>query len=390
VNEQHPETATGDALGSPAAEPAGGWKRRVKLVLFAAAPAVLLLLIGHVFASVATYRELEFRTDSLTGVSYYHMQVSNWPWVEPTTTRLNTRGFPDVEYSTLPPKGGCTRIVFTGDSFTFGDASNGADSWVSLVRDRISTAYPGKCIQVFNLAAPMTTIEQQAMRVRETLPVLQPDFIVLGQYQNDITDLTIPGSIAYRPATDGQQSTFWGDRLRTMTPGFDSPLPRMLTYRVLEFMGENRIKWDLLKRWSVLADTSSKEMANTLTAIYGAMYDSLVTEVRARGIGFAVVIFPSKMDIVAQRYPEGVYFTELAREHAVPMLDLYPVLDARRKPFPYLTYDGHFNILGNRIAAEQVFDWLFLSDSAPFPRLREGLPTPAPHTRVKWWPQPLG
>ena len=370
-------------------KPVSGWKRRLKLVAFTLAPALTLLIVAHGLASVATFRELVFRTDSLTGVSYYHMRVGGWPWVEPTTTRLNTRGFADIEYTTLPPKGGCVRIVFTGDSFTFGDALSGDRAWVSLVRDRIATAYPGHCIQVFNLASPMTTIEQQAARVRETLPALQPDFIVLAQYQNDITDLTIPGSVAFRPASQGQQSTFWGDRLRRMTPGFDSPLPRMLTYRAIEYMGENRIKWDLLSRWSVLADSTSQEMATMLTGIYREMYDSLINEVRGKGIGFAAVIFPSKMDILAQRYPEGDFFSALAVEHGVPVLDLYPTFDARRKPFPYQLYDGHLNTLGNRIAAEAVFNWLFRSDSGPFPRLREGLPDPAPIEPVKWWPQPL-
>ncbi len=367
----------------------GSGKHRLKLFFFAVAPAAVLLLVGHGIASVATYRKLEFRTDSTTGVSYYHMRLGGWPWLEPTTTRLNTRGFADVEYTTLPPKGGCTRIVFTGDSFTFGDASSAERTWFSLVRDRVSTAFPGHCIQLFNLAAPNTTIEQQAMRVRETLAVLQPDFVVLGQYQNDITDLTFPGSIAYKPAVAGEESNFWGDRLRRMTPGFDSPLPRMLTYRAIAVMSQQRIKWDLLSRWSILADTSTRKAGAELTGIYTQLYDSLRTELSARYIQFAVVIFPSKMDVLAQRYPEGEFFKSLARERGVPMLDLYPVYDRKRQPYPFLMYDGHMNALGNRIAADEVFDWLFLRPNGPFPGLRAGLPAPHRPKPVTWWPQPL-
>lgn len=364
-----------------------GWKRRFKLVAFSLVPVLVLLLVGHCTASVATYRHLSFVTDSLTGVTNYHMRVGGWPWVHQTTTRLNTMGFPDIEYTNLPPKGDCVHVLFTGDSFTFGDALDGDLAWVSLVRQRIATAFPGRCIRVFNVAAPMSTIQQQLKRVREVKPILDPDYVILGQYQNDITDLTNVGAVAYQPSTDSTVTTFWGDRLRMITPGFDSPLPRMLTYRAFEVLGENRIKLDILSRWSVLADTSFAEYAGWLTGIYRSMFDSLATELNADGTGFGVVIMPSKMDIIAQRYPEGEFFEKLADQYALPRLSMMPVLDKRRKPFPYQTYDGHFNELGNRIVAESVFDWLFVSDSAPFPALREGLEEPRPPVTIRWWPQ---
>jgi hypothetical protein len=366
----------------------GGWKQRLKFVAFAVIPAASVLLVAHVIASVASYRRLEFIQDPLTGMTSYHMRVGGWPWVRPTVTRLNSRGFPDVEYTTLPAKGDCVHIVFTGDSFTFGDAVDGEKAWVSLVRDRLAMTFPGRCTRVFNIAAPMTTIEQQLARVRETRTLLQPDFVVLGQYQNDITDLTIPGSVAYKEDTETAETTFWGDRLRRMTPGFDFPLLRVLTYRTLKVFGERGIQYDLLRRWSVLADSTTADLAATLTGIYRTMYDSLVTELRADSVPMAVVIFPSRMDIIAKRYPEGAFFEALADDYDVPRLSLMPVLEQRRRPFPYLTYDGHFNELGNRIAAETVADWL-LGASSPFPGLRDRLGAPTMPARVRWWPQPI-
>lgn len=369
------------------------WRRRAKLVAFSLVPLVVLLLAGHCTASIALYRHLSFTTDTLTGATTYHMQVGGWPWVRATNTRLNALGFPDEEYSSLPPKGNCIHIVLTGDSFTFGDASDGDKTWASLLRMRVATAFPNRCTRVFNIAAPMTTIEQQLKRVRETKATLKPDLVLLGQYQNDITDLTNWGSVAHDNPTGPADSTrkgvttFWGDRLRQITPGFDSPLPRFLTYRAFHFLGERRIKLDILSRWSVLADTSFAAYAARLTGIYRMMFDSLATELKADGVAFGVVIVPSKMDLLALRYPEGDFFEQLADGHQLARLSLYPVFDAHRRPFPYLLYDGHLNERGNQLVAATIFDWLFVRDSAPFPALRAELGAPSAVKPVRWFPR---
>ena len=94
----------------------GDWRRRAKLVAFSLLPLVVLLVAGQCTASVALYRELSFTTDSVTGVTTYHMQVGGWPWIRATNTRLNSLGFPDQEFASLPPKGDCVHIVLTGDS----------------------------------------------------------------------------------------------------------------------------------------------------------------------------------------------------------------------------------------------------------------------------------
>ena len=93
------------------------------------------------------------------------------------------------------------------------------------------------------------------------------------------------------------------------------------------------------------------------------------------------------MDVIAQRYPEGEFFEALADAHRLPRLSMMPILDRHRQPFPYLTYDGHFNVIGNRLVAVSVFDWLFRSDPAPFPRLTAGLGAPAAPKIVRWWPK---
>jgi lysophospholipase L1-like esterase len=344
--------------------------RVTKTIIFALVPVIVLTVSGHLVASFVTHRELAFEVDSLTGVTHYRTRVGAFPWSHRSVTRLNTAGFPDEEYTNRPPKGNCFHVVLSGDSFTFGDVTDGDKTWGSLLRDRISARHREGCVRVFNIAAPVTTIEQQIKRIHETLPVLQPDLILLGQYQNDITDLTLYGGIAYRPATATSNTTNWGDRLRQTVPGFDSPLPRMLTYRAFEFFIEHDIHVDILRRWSVLADSTDLAYGQELTAIYDSLYDGLADTLRARAIDFGVVIMPSKMDLMADRYPEGEFFARLARSHDVPAVAVFDALDARRDPMPFYRYDGHFDERGNRIVADSVYAWLFDGATTPFAALR--------------------
>jgi hypothetical protein len=351
-------------------EQKAGWKHKFKILVFSLIPLVVLVLLGQFVASLTIHRSTTEQTDSLTGVTYYTMHVGRLPWSRTTVTALNSLGFPDEEFVNVQPKGDCLHVVFSGDSFTFGDAVDGDSNWVSIVRRRSARQNPGRCIRVFNIAQRMTTIEQQAARIRETRDLLQPDVVVLGQFQNDLTDLTWPGSIAYEPETEGHQTTFWGDLLRQSVPGFNSPLLRMVTYRAFAFLTANNRRLDILSRWSLLADTTNHVMADRLKSIYRGLYSDVLEELRRDGIGFAVVILPSKMDLMAQRYPEGEFFRALAEEFQVPYLDMTPVLSANRKPLPYQMYDGHLNERGNRIVARTVYEWMFEADHGPFPMLR--------------------
>lgn len=358
-----------------------------KTTLFALLPLVILMVAGHVTATFVTHRELSFDVDSLTGVTWYRTREGGFPWSHRSVTRLNTHGFPDQEYTALPAKGSCFHLVLSGDSFTFGDVTDGDKTWASLLRDRIAARHRGRCVRVFNIGAPVTTVESQAKRIRETLDLLQPDLVLLGQYQNDITDLTVWGGIAYKPATSTAKTTNWGDRIRQSIPGFDSPLPRMLTYRGFEFFVEHEIHVDVLRRWSVLADSSDSEYARSLTSIYDSLYVDLVDSLRGRKVAFGVVIMPSKMDLMADRYPEGEFFRSLAVKKNVPAIEVFAALDARRDPMPYYRYDGHFNEIGNRIVSDTVYKWLFATGAAPpFPELVTAAGPAQPVMPVKKFP----
>jgi alkylated DNA nucleotide flippase Atl1 len=337
------------------------WLGRIKLILFAVTPSLLLLIVAEMFASCTIGRQGEVITDPVTGDQRYEMSIGRMPWSRTGITPLNAQGLPDIEYDTLPPKGDCRHIVFAGDSFVFGDGVDREDSFVGQIRTHLEGQAQTPCFRVFNVSERATTIEQQAARIRENLTALQPDLIILGQYQNDLTDLTKEGFVAHETKENN-----WTD-VRERLQLFNLDLIRLLSYHTFAFMIQNDIEYDTLKNWSVLENPDNTEAAEKLKGIYSELYRGLVHELRAKGIEFGVLIIPSKFDVLAGRYPEAAFFHSLAEEHEVPALPLLPVFKENRRTYPFLMYDGHLNETGNRMVSDSVLNWLFETDPPPFP-----------------------
>jgi hypothetical protein len=346
------------------------WRGRLKLIVFGLIPVLVIIGLAQGCAYMTTHRTVVETTDAVTGQSYYSMHIGRWPWSYKSITPINSLGLPDDEFSGLVPKGACTHVLFAGDSYTFGDAMTSYYRWTTLVQGMTARRIPGKCIRFFNIGVRNTTIDTTIVRIRQVMPLIQPDVVILGQYQNDLTDLANPGSPAWVPAVPGKYDSHWGSRLGRLVPGYNVSLVRYLTYNAFAFMIRGGIQYDVLATWSVLEGEGKEEFAAKLMSIYHDLYGSLVSDMRARKIEFGVLIFPSKMDLLAKRSPEGEYFARLAREFNVPSLSLMPTLEANRAGMPFHLYDGHMNELGNRVSADAVWTWLFTSDPAPLPLLR--------------------
>ncbi len=341
-----------------------GVRGRVKLILFSLIPAVVLVLLAEGLAQLLVFRQDHFEADPLVGdVAVYSMRFGRGWWAYGSQTPLNSMGFPDREFSSVGPKGDCVHVVFAGDSFTFGDAVDRHRNFVSLVERAIQRSRPDACVRAFNLGERMTSIDRQARHVRSTLEVLDPDLVILGLYQNDLTDLTNPGSPAYEAPDETPEgfdgnTNWWGDVLRNRVPFSNAALVRFLSYQAFAFMIRNDIRYDVLAQWSVLEDPGSAQLAERLTGIYRDLFRDLVDELRARGTEVGVVILPSKLDILAHRYPEEAFFRTTAEEAGVPSLSVFDALDENRRPYPYQMYDGHLSVAGNEVVARQVYRWL--------------------------------
>jgi hypothetical protein len=346
------------------------WPHRLKLVLFALIPLIGLVAVAQSCAYLTTHRTITTAVDSVTGLTYYSMRIGQWPWSHRSFTPLNSLDLPDDEFLGLRPKAQCVHVLLAGDSFTFGDATDRARRWATLIGQMTARRHPDRCVRFFNIGVRNSTIDTTRARIRQVLPLIEPDAVILGQYQNDLTDLTLPGSPAYvRPDPATRRDQHWAAQVARAVPLYNNALVRFLTYCAFGFMIRHDIPYDVLETWSVLEGESKRELAARLKGIYHDLYGELVGELRGQGIAVAALAFPSKMDLLAGRSPETEYFATLADEFDVPFLALLPTLDAHRARMPYYLYDGHLNEFGNRIVAAAVWHWLFMSPTAPIPAL---------------------
>lgn len=79
------------------------------------------------------------------------------------------------------------RILFTGDSFTFGGYVDDSLTVPVLLEQALATSCPGA--RVINGGLGGSTITEQEQIVRRSL-VLRPDLVLLMFYDNDVSDLT--------------------------------------------------------------------------------------------------------------------------------------------------------------------------------------------------------
>lgn len=353
---------------SPAspAWPSRGVKARLKFLLFALLPAALLVAFFEGFATLAIARRASLQPDSAGGGTIYRMRIGRFPWSRASVTPLNRDGFPDRDFPGFSDKGNCVHVVFAGDSYVFGDGVDRDSNLVERLRRRTVGRAP--CVRLFNIAERGTTIDRQANHIRATLATLQPDIVILGQYQNDLIDLTNPGAIL--DTVRGAPGQPEGDSIRVRLRIFKPNIVRLLSYHAFAWMIKHRVERDFLRHWSVLADTTRRAEAGRLMGLYGALFDSLANELQARNIAFGTLIIPSKFDVLAARYPEEPYFAGLAERRNLPFLRTFPILDGRRSPYLFLMYDGHLNARGNGVLADAVYDWLFTAEPAPFQGLR--------------------
>lgn len=364
----------------------------LKLALFALIPVTILVLVAEIAAAFTIERSARIE-EIAGGGREYRMRIGSWPWSRRVATPINSDGFPDREFPDSAAAKECVHVVFIGDSFILGDGVDGDSAFAQIVARELAARPGSPCIRSFSLGERGSTIPRQARRLRALLPRLKPDLVLLGQYQNDLTDLLedeprdlsrIAEAAARRARMAREADSGSADPDRTanapMMPverfSFLNPrLVRLLAYHTFGALIATGIHRDELEHWSVIADTTRRDEATRLMASYAAAFDSLAAELARDSIGFGTIILPSKFDVMAGRFPEEDFFLGLATRHGLPSLRIFPVLDAQRAPYAFLMYDGHLNEHGNRVVATAVNEWLLQSQPAPFPLLR-GASTP--------------
>jgi len=109
-------------------------------------------------------------------------------WFAGVPLHINSLGFRDPRDYALEKRVNTFRIVFLGDSVTFGHGSVYEHTYPYLVEQRLKQWKPDVDWQVWNLAVPGYNTSQELEHLKEIGPQFQPDLVVVGFFENDLVD----------------------------------------------------------------------------------------------------------------------------------------------------------------------------------------------------------
>jgi hypothetical protein len=166
-------------------------------------------------------------------------------WFAGVPVHINNLGFRDPRNYSLEKHANTFRIVFLGDSVTFGHGSVYEHTYPYLVEQRLKQWRSDVDWQVWNVAVPGYNTSQELEHLEEIGPAFAPDLVIVGFYENDLVDNRPP-----------------------RTPG----LGRVVAARVLSFAERHIYSLELYKRvfvelaWKLSSSDAYKRRLETVNS----------------------------------------------------------------------------------------------------------------------------
>jgi lysophospholipase L1-like esterase len=263
--------------------------------------------------------------------------------------RINSLGLRGEDFpSEKPPD--TSRILFVGDSFTFGEGVQDDETFTSVLQERLRSEVGdgGRRYQVINAGVSGYNTEDEVQNLRMKWLSLEPDTVVLVFYLNDAYD----------------ESRF----AALITGSAEGELGRDLQFesrsRLLQFVADRVFRWRVGRRISEIYQ--SQFFGDP--AIGGHDWEACKRSLRQasellreRDIRFAMVIFP-ELYVLDESHPfENIYrrVQAFAESLGIPTLNLFPVFEGRRAPDLWVAAtDHHPNAEAHRIAADAIWGFL--------------------------------
>jgi lysophospholipase L1-like esterase len=293
--------------------------------------------------------------------------------VQINVNSLGLRG-PDLG----PKQDGEIRILAFGDSITFGDYMEEAETIPALLQKSLEAR--AKKVVVLNAALPGANASDEFHHYLELAEAVKPDVVLLGSYLNDAQEskrfylrtLRFPFNISrfitwafQRFQLIDQERLFSGASYDNIAESWKETFRNGRELRSGDQYG-NRIGFDF-EIYNAGMDFGlgwNPEGWRRLRVLYAAFAEAA----RKNGSQFAIHLFPVRMQVYAK---EGVLdttpqesFISICKELNLTCLDLLPRLrEVSSTITPQaLYYDHcHFKPEGNRLVAQFVGEWLLQS-----------------------------
>lgn len=292
---------------------------------------------------------------------------------------INSLGFRDPPMS-LEKRPGQRRVLFLGDSMTWGWGVNDGERFTDLVAGAL-----GERVEVFNAAVPGYGTDQQLWTLEARGDEIAPDLVVLVFVLNDIPECE--RALAYdmrKPRFVLEQGTWRIEGRPVADPR--APLRRWIGPLPVDLRSHSAL-WTHLARWrkDALPAKESEPRARAYNPQFAAQVLEVcermhkpetparhaLSEIRAwcaqRSTPFAVVVLPHKHDQYLYEPSSGrppdfdgstaltKALTRVARELDFPLLSIdAQMFEASARGESLHCGDGHFNAAGNRMLAQAL------------------------------------
>ncbi len=341
------------------------------------------------------------------------------------TIKRNSRGMHDIE-RTQAKSSGAFRIMMLGDSFAEAQQVNSSETARYVLEDLLNQSQSAKQFEVISGAVGGWGTGQQLVYYRTEGRLYQPDLVLLMFYLgNDVTDnlpvhrQTIDGITSYAPyfpICNGQLDPdpwYYAPGLAPVRNECPSPY-KLLTNRMSRLYQISRLYTQLGSFFSLQQSSNFRralpwphlyipidnqqfdelfpeenEVLNYGWQVTFGIIKQLGREVQADGAQLAVVLVDPADTIGAAVLsadeqqlrrqvipflgeaqfdaPERRFVAELSDQN-IKVLNLQPFFIERTEALAeslYFPYDKHWNVAGNRVAAEAIYCWLNKNSMLP-------------------------
>jgi hypothetical protein len=281
--------------------------------------------------------------------------------------RGNNLGYPGKDFQ-KEKRAGIRRLAALGDSFAVGPAVPFADNFLTLLEGRLSD------VEVYNFGISSTGPREYQAVLQEDVWQFQPDIIVVCVFVgNDITEsLATPHGMSIRKSALYQFLTRAGrlarERARQPVLSIASsadqfPRPPLAdqTFREIEarrlLVCQIPPPAGMEKKWQsalshlrqIVTESQRKQVPVGLVLIPDEL--QVDTAVLAAALQDANLCYEEvDLDLPQRR------LRDFCADQGVPCLDLKPFFDD--VPDAYAFRDTHWNVRGNRLAAEKMAAWI--------------------------------
>ncbi len=265
--------------------------------------------------------------------------------VHDDVAHINALGCRGADFPREKPPG-VYRILFVGDSFTFGEGVGDDEPFPVRVEAALNASSPPRRVQAVNAGVAGYNTKDEVIYLERRWLALDPDLVVITFFLNDAYD-----DERFAALEMGQA----GGHL-----GYNVLIPsRLLRWAVARWKG-----WRLGR--SVRETYRAQFSGNP--AIEGHDWRDVQASLihasellRQRGVPLVLVIFPELYDLGPDHPFADIYeqVAAFARDHGIPVLNLYPPFASRRAEELWVfVNDHHPNAAAHALAADAIVGFL--------------------------------